>query len=133
MSCRVMMSVSATAEAGVRVAGFQTTALPKARAGAIFQAGVATVVADAEGYAQQVADQVKAAGIRTGIDLRNEKINYKVREHSHAKVPHLLVVGKREAKEGTVAIRTLGAEHQKVMPLADAIAMLQAEARAPDL
>ncbi len=97
------------------------------------QAVVATIVSDADGYAQEVADQLKAAGIRTGIDLRNEKINYKVREHSHAKVPHLLVVGKREAEEGTVAIRILGAEHQKVMPLADAIAMLQAAATAPDL
>ena len=97
------------------------------------QAVVATIVSDADGYAQEVADQLKAAGIRTGIDLRNEKINYKVREHSHAKVPHLLVVGKREAEEGTVAIRILGAEHQKVMPLADAIAMLQAVATAPDL
>jgi threonyl-tRNA synthetase len=66
-------------------------------------------------------------------DTRNEKINYKVREHSLAKVPHLLVVGKREAEEGTVAVRTLGAEHQKVMPLAEAIAMLKAEGTPPDL
>ena len=58
--------------------------------------------------------KLQAAGIRVETDLRNEKINYKVREHRLAKVPHLLVVGKREAEEGTVALRTLGAEHQKV-------------------
>jgi threonyl-tRNA synthetase len=65
--------------------------------------------------------------------VRNEKINYKVREHSLAKVPHLLVVGKREADEGTVALRTLGAEHQKVLPLDEAIAQLVGEATPPDL
>ncbi len=97
------------------------------------QAVVATIVSDADGYAQEVAQQLSNAQIRTETDLRNEKINYKVREHSLAKVPHLLVVGKREAEEGTVAIRTLGVEHQKVMPLAEAIAMLQAEATPPDL
>ena len=97
------------------------------------QAVVATIVSDADGYAAEVAEQLKAAGIRVETDLRNEKINYKVREHSLQKVPHLLVVGKREAEEGTVALRTLGAEHQKVMPLADAIALLKAEATPPDL
>ncbi len=97
------------------------------------QAVVATIVSDADDYAGDVLAQLKAAGIRTEGDLRNEKINYKVREHSLAKVPHLLVVGKREAEEGTVAVRTLGEQHQKVMPLAEAIAMLQAEATPPDL
>jgi threonyl-tRNA synthetase len=97
------------------------------------QAVVATIVSDADGYAEDVAAQLKAAGIRVETDTRNEKINYKVREHSLAKVPHLLVVGKREAEEGTVAVRTLGAEHQKVMPLAEAIAMLRAEGTPPDL
>ncbi len=97
------------------------------------QAVVATIVSDADDYAGEVTKQLKAAGIRVESDLRNEKINYKVREHSLAKVPHLLVVGKREADEGTVAIRTLGAEYQKVMPLAEAIAMLVAEATPPDL
>ena len=77
--------------------------------------------------------QLVAAGIRVETDVRNEKINYKVREHSLAKVPHLLVVGGREAAEGTVAIRTLGREGQRVMPLANAIAMLVAEATPPDL
>jgi threonyl-tRNA synthetase len=97
------------------------------------QAVVATIVSDADPYAEDVANQLRAAGIRVETDARNEKINYKVREHSLAKVPHLLVVGKREAEEGTVAVRTLGAEHQKVMPLADAIAMLKGEGTPPDL
>jgi threonyl-tRNA synthetase len=97
------------------------------------QAVVATIVSDADGYAHEVEAQLKAAGIRVETDTRNEKINYKVREHSLAKVPHLLVVGKREAEEGTVAVRTLGAEHQKVMPLTEAIAMLRAEGTPPDL
>ena len=97
------------------------------------QAVVATIVSDADAYAGEAAARLRAAGIRVETDLRNEKINFKVREHSLAKVPHLLVVGKREAEEGTVAVRTLGAEHQKVMPLAEAIAMLKAEALAPDL
>jgi threonyl-tRNA synthetase len=97
------------------------------------QAVVATIVSDADDYAHKVAAQLKAAGLRVETDTRNEKITYKVREHSLAKVPHLLVVGKREAEEGTVAVRTLGAEHQKVMPLAEAIAMLKAEATPPDL
>ncbi len=97
------------------------------------QAVVATIVSDADGYAGEVAAQLKAAGIRVETDLRNEKINYKVREHSLAKVPHLLVVGKREAEEGTVAVRTLGAEYQKVMPLAEAIALIRGEATPPDL
>lgn len=97
------------------------------------QTVVATIVSDADPYAEDVASQLRAAGIRVETDTRNEKINYKVREHSLAKVPHLLVVGKREAEEGTVAVRTLGAEHQKVMPLAEAIAMLKAEGTPPDL
>ncbi len=97
------------------------------------QAVVATIVSDADDYAREVAARLEAAGIRVEADLRNEKINYKVREHSLAKVPHLLVVGKREAEEATVALRTLGAEHQRVMPLGEAIAMLQAEATPPDL
>ncbi len=101
------------------------------------QAVVATIVSDADDYARDVTAQLKAAGIRVESDLRNEKINYKVREHSLAKVPHLLVVGKREAEEGTVAIRTLGeakeSAGQRFMPLAEAIAMLQGEATPPDL
>lgn len=97
------------------------------------QAVVATIVSDADDYARDAVAQLKAAGIRADSDLRNEKINYKVREHSLAKVPHLLVVGKREAEEGTVAIRTLGVEGQRVIPLAEAIVWLKGEATPPDL
>ncbi|SNS99026.1 threonine--tRNA ligase [Sphingopyxis indica] len=97
------------------------------------QAVVATIVSDADDYAKDAAARLEAAGIRVETDLRNEKINYKVREHSLAKVPYLLVVGKREADEGTVAIRTLGQEGQRIMPLAEAIAMLKGEATPPDL
>ena len=97
------------------------------------QAVVATIVSDADGYARDVIAKLEAAGIRVESDLRNEKINYKVREHSLAKVPHLLVVGKREAEEGSVAVRTLGEQQQQVMPLDDAIAMLRDAATPPDL
>jgi threonyl-tRNA synthetase len=97
------------------------------------QAVVATIVSDADDYAAQAVATLTAAGIRVDIDTRNEKINYKVREHSLQKVPFLLVVGKREADEGTVAIRRLGDQQQRVVPLAEAVALLQAEATAPDL
>jgi len=98
------------------------------------QAVVATIVSDADDYAQQVTAKLAAAGIRVQTDLRNEKINYKVREHSLAKVPLLLVVGKREADEGTVALRRLGSdEHQKIMSLDEVAAMIANEAIPPDL
>jgi threonyl-tRNA synthetase len=97
------------------------------------QAVVATIVSDADSYAKEAAAKLEAAGIRVETDLRNEKINYKVREHSLAKVPHLLVVGNREAEEGTVAVRTLGEKDQRVMSLDDAITMLKGEATPPDL
>ena len=97
------------------------------------QAVVATIVSDADGYADAALTKLRAAGIRAEGDLRNEKINYKVREHSLAKVPVLLVVGRREAEEGTVAIRRLGDQGQQVMPLDDAIALLRQGATPPDL
>jgi threonyl-tRNA synthetase len=97
------------------------------------QAVVATIVSDADGYAQQVADKLRAAGLRVATDLRNEKINYKVREHSVAKVPNLLVVGKREADEGTVALRVLGSQGQQMLSVEEVVAKLKAEATAPDL
>ncbi|MES2119915.1 MAG: threonine--tRNA ligase [Pseudomonadota bacterium] len=98
------------------------------------QAVVATIVSDADDYAEQVAARLAAAGIRVETDLRNEKINYKVREHSLAKVPLVLVVGKREAEEGTVALRRLGSEeHQKVMSLDEVAAMIADESIPPDL
>jgi threonyl-tRNA synthetase len=98
------------------------------------QAVVATIVSDADDYAREVAARLESAGIRVQTDLRNEKINYKVREHSLAKVPLLFVVGKREAEEGTVALRRLGSDdHQKMMSLDEAVAMLVSETVPPDL
>ncbi len=98
------------------------------------QAVVATIVSDADDYAREVADKLSKAGIRVETDLRNEKINYKVREHSLAKVPLLLVVGKREAEEGTVAVRRLGSEErQVVMSVDEALTMMRDEAVPPDL
>ena len=97
------------------------------------QAVVATIVSDADDYAREVVRQLEAAGIRVEADLRNEKINYKVRDHSLKKVPHLLVLGKREAELGIVTIRTLGQQEQTWKPLADAIEWLKAEATPPDL
>jgi len=98
------------------------------------QAVVATIVSDADDYARQAAARLEAAGLRVEADLRNEKINYKVREHSLAKVPSLLVVGKREAEEGTVALRPLGeGARQEVLGLDEAVARLVAEAAPPDL
>jgi threonyl-tRNA synthetase len=97
------------------------------------QAVVATIVSDADDYAHEAVAALSAAGIRVERDTRNEKINLKVREHSLQKVPFLLVVGKREAEEGTVAIRRLGEQQQQVLSLADAVALLKAEATPPDL
>ncbi len=97
------------------------------------QAVVATIVSDADDYAKEVARKLQAVGIRVETDLRNEKINYKVREHSVAKVPNLLVVGKREAEEGTVALRVLGSQGQQMLSLDEAVARLVAEATPPDL
>ena len=97
------------------------------------QAVVATIVSDADDYAKEAVAKLEAAGIRVESDLRNEKINYKVREHSLAKVPHLLVVGNREAEEGTVAVRTLGEKDQRVMNLDEAVAMLVGASTPPDM
>jgi threonyl-tRNA synthetase len=97
------------------------------------QVVVATIVSDADGYAMKLVEDLRAKGIRAELDVRNEKINYKVREHSVVKVPLMFVVGKREAEEGTVSIRRLGSEGQRVVPAAQAIAELEAETTAPDL
>ncbi len=98
------------------------------------QAVVATIVSDADDYAHEVAAELRRAGLRVETDLRNEKINYKVREHSLAKVPNLLVVGKREAEERTVALRPLGeGARQEVLSLADLAARLKVDATPPDL
>src|SRR6185503_15154195 len=82
------------------------------------QAMVCTIVSDADAYAGEVLAMLKGAGLRAEADLRNEKINYKVREHSLSKVSVLLVVGKREAEERTVSLRRLGSQHSQLMPLA---------------
>ncbi len=95
------------------------------------QAVVATITSDADGFAGQVQAALAAADLRAETDLRNEKINYKVREHSLAKVPVMLVVGKKEAADGTVALRRLGGEKQEVLALAEAVNRLKAEAAVP--
>lgn len=97
------------------------------------QVMVATIVSDADDYARRVLGALQDAGLRAEADLRNEKITYKVREHSLAKVPALLVVGKREAEEGTVSLRRLGSKSQQVLSLDQAIRVLREEAVPPDL
>ncbi len=97
------------------------------------QVVVATIVSDADDYAEQVAAELRKAGLRVELDLRNEKINYKVREHSLAKVPNLLVVGKREADEGTVALRQLGSDRQQILTRAAVTEQLVQAALPPDL
>jgi len=97
------------------------------------QAVVATITSDADDYAREMIDAARKLGLRVDGDLRNEKINYKVREHSLAKVPALLVIGKKEAAERTVSIRRLGKEGQKVMPLDVALKALADEAVMPDM
>ena len=96
------------------------------------QVVVAPIVSDANDYALEVIAACKAAGLRVESDLRNEKINYKIREHSLAKVPVILVVGKREAEERKVSIRRLGSQEQTVVGLDEALASLGAEATPPD-
>ncbi len=97
------------------------------------QVVVATITQDADDYAKKVHRDLIRAGLRAEVDLRNEKINYKVREHSLAKVPVILVCGKREAEEGSVNVRRLGQKDQVSMALADALTALQQEAEAPDV
>ena len=99
------------------------------------QVVIATITSDADGYAEEVKAAMVKAGLRAETDIRNEKINYKVREHSVGKVPVIAVVGRKEAEEGTLALRFLGEEgnKQEILPLADAITRLAHEALAPDL
>jgi len=94
---------------------------------------VATITSDADDYARTVLARLKAAGLRAAADLRNEKINYKVREHSEAKTPVILVCGKREAEDGSVSVRRLGSREQASLPLEAAVAQLADEALPPDL
>jgi threonyl-tRNA synthetase len=91
------------------------------------QVVIATITSDADEYAHEVAQQMKNAGLRIEMDLRNEKINYKVREHSLMKIPVLIALGKREVEEGTVSIRRLGQKGQKVVSLTEAIHALSKE------
>jgi threonyl-tRNA synthetase len=97
------------------------------------QAVVATITEEADAYAGEVLRALTDAGLRAEADLRNEKVNYKVREHSLAKVPVLIVVGRKEGAERTVSIRRLGSQDQTSMPLDQAVAELSAEAVPPDL
>ena len=97
------------------------------------QVVVATITSDADDYARDVAAQLRAAGLRVETDLRNEKINYKVREHSVGKTPVIAVVGRKEAETGHVALRFLGSDGQTILSLADACAQLTHEALPPDL
>ena len=96
------------------------------------QAVAASIVSEANGYAAEVVEELRAAGVRAHADLRNEKINYKVREHSLAKVPAILAVGEREVADRTVSLRRLGEKRSDVMPLAEAVAALAREAKPPD-
>ncbi len=95
------------------------------------QAVVASITSDADGYANEVVGQLQAAGLRVELDLRNEKIGYKVREHSLAKVPLILAVGMRDAEGRSVSVRRLGSQDQIVMPLDEAVAAFKEEAREP--
>ncbi len=95
------------------------------------QVVVATITSDADAYAEEVAAALRTAGLRSEVDLRNEKINYKVREHSLAKVPVIAVVGKREAEERSLALRVLGGKQQEILALSDAVTKLSDEAAAP--
>ena len=97
------------------------------------QAVVATITSDADDFAHRAATAMRKAGLRVETDLRNEKVGYKVREHSVAKVPVIAVVGRREAEEGKLAIRRLGSDRQEILTLEEAIQVLTAEATPPDL
>ena len=97
------------------------------------QVVVTTITTDVNDYAAEVAAQLEAAGLRVHLDLRNEKINYKVREHSHAKVPAILVCGAREAETNAVSVRRLGSKDQTVISVDDVLKQLSEEATAPDL
>ncbi len=92
---------------------------------------VATITNDADDYATEVRAAMEEAGLRAELDIRNEKINYKIREHSHAKVPVILVVGAKEAEAGTVAMRRLGGKDQEIVALKEAAARLRDEAAGP--
>ena len=95
------------------------------------QTVVANITNETDEYARRVLAALKAEGLRAELDLRNEKINYKIREHSVGKVPVILVVGEREAAEGTVAVRRLGGKDQEIVALSEAVATLVSESAMP--
>jgi threonyl-tRNA synthetase len=95
------------------------------------QVVVATITSDGDAYAQEVQAEFLAAGLRSEADLRNEKINFKVREHSLAKVPLIAVIGRREAENRTLALRRLGSKDQEVLALDEAVARIREEAAPP--
>lgn len=97
------------------------------------QVVIATITSEADPYGEKVAEALRDAGLKVNTDFRNEKINYKVREHSLAKIPVIIAIGAREAEEGTVSIRRLGSKHQTSMTLEEAVASLSDEAIPPDL
>ena len=97
------------------------------------QVVVATITSDADDYAREVVDKLTKLGMRAELDLRNEKINYKIREHSLAKVPVIAVVGRKEAETGQLALRRLGGEGQSVLSLEDALRVLADDATPPDI
>ena len=91
------------------------------------QVAVCTITSEVDEYAKTVVAALTKAGISAKLDIRNEKINFKVREHSHGKIPVILALGKREAEENTVSMRRLGFKHQKSFTLEEAITTLKAE------
>jgi threonyl-tRNA synthetase len=97
------------------------------------QVVVATITSDADPFAEEAASAFRAAGLRVETDLRNEKINYKVREHSLGKVPVIAVVGRKEAETRSVALRRLGSDGQEILGIEEAVKVLAAEATPPDL
>ncbi|WP_378942718.1 threonine--tRNA ligase [Paracoccus sp. R86501] len=97
------------------------------------QVVVASIVSDADDYVHEVVTALRAAGIRAEADIRNEKINYKVREHSVGKVPAIMAIGMKEVEDRTVSLRRLDAQGSRTLPLAEVIQMLTTEATAPDL
>jgi threonyl-tRNA synthetase len=97
------------------------------------QVVVATITSDADDYARQVVEKLTKLGMRAELDLRNEKINYKIREHSLAKVPVIAVIGRKEAETGHLALRRLGGEGQSVLSLEDALRVLADDATPPDV
>jgi threonyl-tRNA synthetase len=96
------------------------------------QVVVASIVSDADAYVHEVVARLRAAGLRAEADVRNEKINYKVRDHSLGKVPVILALGQREVAERTVSLRRLGENDTRTLPLEEVTALLADEAKAPD-